>query len=70
MTIKKYSDSCDRLSHNRFYTDDFLHSYNKLLEAQLLAKTLKMAHYKGGFTLTKTQSTTTDLPGFLGEPEN
>ena len=40
--------------------NDFVHSYDNLLEAQESAKALKMALQKGRFHLTKFISSTTD----------
>ena len=49
--------------------DDFVHSYDNLLEPQQSNKAFKAAHHKRRFNSTKFISRITDELGFLNEPQ-
>ena len=50
--------------------DDFIQSYDNLLEAQESTKPLKVALQKGGSIFAKFISSTTEVLDFLNEPKN
>ena len=49
--------------------DDFIQSYDNLLEAQESTKPLKVALQKGGSIFAKFISSTTEVLDFLNEPK-